>query len=66
MQQRQQCHIAAHVVQPDHKPNAEPLTSMTTCPASVPVMVLFCPLAKSARANTMDAALLPSEGASSL
>ena len=38
--------------------------SITTCPASVPVMVLLCPLANSATANSVLAAAVPSSGAS--
>ena len=38
--------------------------SMTTCPASVPVMVLLCPLASSATANRMLAATVPRSGSS--
>lgn len=37
-----------------------------TCPASVPVMVLFCPLASKPTANRILAALDPRAGASSL
>ena len=37
--------------------------SMTTCPASVPVMVLLCPLASRATANSVLAAAVPSNGA---
>jgi len=40
--------------------------SMTTCPASVPVIVLFCPLASSASAKMTEAALAPRVGDSSL
>ena len=38
--------------------------SITTWPASVPVMVLLCPLASSATANSVLAAAVPSSGAS--
>ena len=38
--------------------------SITTCPASVPVMVLLCPLASRATANSVLAAAVPSSGAS--
>ncbi len=38
--------------------------SITTCPASVPVMVLLCPLASSATTNNVLAAAVPSKGAS--
>ena len=38
--------------------------SITTCPASVPVMVLLCPLAKRATANSVLAATVPNSGAS--
>ena len=37
---------------------------MSTWPARVPVMVLFCPLASSATPNRILAALLPTVGAS--
>ncbi len=39
--------------------------SMTICPASVPVMVLACPEHSSATANTIEASVVPSSGASS-
>ena len=38
--------------------------SITTCPASVPVIVLLCPLAKSATANSVLASVVPNSGAS--
>ena len=38
--------------------------SITTCPASVPVMVLLCPLAKRATANSVLATAVPNSGAS--
>ena len=38
--------------------------SITTCPASVPVMVLLWPLASSATANSVLATAVPSSGAS--
>ena len=38
--------------------------SMTTCPASVPVIVLLWPLARSATAKRMLAAAVPRSGAS--
>ena len=38
--------------------------SITTCPASVPVMVLLWPLASSATANSVLAAAVPNNGAS--
>ena len=38
--------------------------SITTCPASVPVIVLLWPLASSATANNVLAADMPSSGAS--
>jgi hypothetical protein len=38
--------------------------SITTWPASVPVMVLLCPLASSATAKSVLAAAVPSNGAS--
>lgn len=44
--------------------NMQPTEHACTCPASVPVMVLFWPLASSATPNRILAALLPSVGAS--
>ena len=38
--------------------------SITTCPASVPVMVLLWPLANSATANSVLATVAPNNGAS--
>ncbi len=38
--------------------------SITTCPASVPVMVLLCPLAKRPTTNSRLAAAVPKSGAS--
>ncbi len=40
--------------------------SITTCPASVPVIEEFCPLASSAMANSVLAPAAPSSGLSSL
>ena len=40
--------------------------SITTCPASVPVIDEFCPLASSAMANSVLAPAAPSSGLSSL
>jgi len=37
--------------------------SITTCPARVPVMVLLCPLASSATANSVLAKVVPNNGA---
>jgi hypothetical protein len=39
--------------------------SITICPASVPVIVLACPEQSSATANTTEASVVPSSGASS-
>ena len=38
--------------------------SITTCPASVPVMVLLCPLASRATTNNVLATAVPINGAS--
>ena len=38
--------------------------SITTCPASVPVIVLLCPLASNATTNNVLASEVPNKGAS--
>jgi hypothetical protein len=38
--------------------------SITTCPASVPVMVLLCPLASRAMTNKRAGGEVPNKGAS--